>query len=87
MIERPARAVRRADRPTITVVLKPELGISPVQALRAALKLLLRRYGLRAVSVEMTNDLPDARHQPRRQQPDGPEARFSDTANLTGGGL
>jgi hypothetical protein len=32
--------------------LRPEKGIEPITALRGGLKLLLRRFGLRAVSVD-----------------------------------
>jgi hypothetical protein len=43
----------RAARPTFTIVLRAEPHVTdPVRALRAALKRLLRSYGLRAVSVE-----------------------------------
>jgi hypothetical protein len=42
-----------SDRPRYTIVLEPEKHVAdPVRALRAALKRLLRSYGLRAVSVE-----------------------------------
>jgi hypothetical protein len=40
------------DRPTFIVHLRPEPGIHPIRALRGALKVLLRRFGLRAISVE-----------------------------------
>jgi hypothetical protein len=42
-----------SDRPRYTIILEPEKHVAdPVRALRAALKRLLRSYGLRAVSVE-----------------------------------
>jgi len=39
------------DRPIFIVHLQPEVGVDPVRALRAALKELLRRHGLRCVSA------------------------------------
>jgi hypothetical protein len=39
------------DRPTFVIVLRPEPGVDPVRALRAALKVLLRRFGLKALEV------------------------------------
>jgi len=40
------------DRPTFVIELRPEPGIDdPIRALRAALKNLLRRHGLRCVSA------------------------------------
>ena len=41
----------RTDRPTFVLVLRPEPGVEPIRALRAALKVLLRRFGLRCVGV------------------------------------
>jgi hypothetical protein len=38
--------------PTFVLRLRPEPGIDPVRALRAALKVLLRRFGLKAIEVE-----------------------------------
>jgi hypothetical protein len=41
------------DRPTFIVRLRPEPDVdNATRALRAALKALLRRYGLRAISIE-----------------------------------
>jgi len=52
ILEREAVAPKRAtDRPTFTLELRPEPGVNGIQALRGALKLILRRFGLRAVSV------------------------------------
>ncbi len=46
----------RKRRPTFTVQLRPEPDVAdPVRALRAALKYLLRRCRLRAVSVSEHN--------------------------------
>ena len=42
---------RRLERETITIVLRPEPGVDGIAALRAALKVLLRRFGLKAISV------------------------------------
>jgi len=39
------------DRPTFTLELRPEPGVDPVLALRALLKVTLRRFGLRCVSA------------------------------------
>jgi hypothetical protein len=42
-----------ADRPTFTIRLRPEPNVAdPIKALRAALKVLLRRFGLKALSAE-----------------------------------
>jgi hypothetical protein len=38
--------------PTFLIRLRAEPGIDPIHALRHALKTLLRRYGLRAVTVD-----------------------------------
>ena len=37
--------------PIYRIDLRPEPGVDPIPALRAALKALLRSYGLRAVAV------------------------------------
>lgn len=43
------------SRPCYTIVLRPEPGIAdPIVALRAALKVLLRRHGLRCLEVRET---------------------------------
>jgi hypothetical protein len=39
-------------RPIFVVRLQPKPGIDPARALRAALKVLLRRFGLRAIEVK-----------------------------------
>ena len=41
---------------TFTVVLRTRDSGDGIRALRAALKLLLRRFGLRALKVEQTTD-------------------------------
>lgn len=50
----PARSASgKQTRPTFVLELRPEPGCQdPVRALRAALKTLLRRFHLRALSVE-----------------------------------
>jgi hypothetical protein len=41
------------DRPTFTITLRPEPGVDdPVRALRAVLKNMLRRHGLRCLSAQ-----------------------------------
>lgn len=42
----------KAGRPIFLVRLMPNTGVDPIRALRAALKMLLRRFGLRAISVD-----------------------------------
>jgi hypothetical protein len=42
------------DRPTFTLELRPEPGVDPVLALRALLKVALRRFGLRCVAARET---------------------------------
>jgi hypothetical protein len=39
------------DRPTFTITLRPEPGVDPVLALRALLKMTLRRFGMRCISA------------------------------------
>jgi len=39
------------ERPTFTLELRPEPGVDPVLALRALLKIALRRFGLRCVAA------------------------------------
>ena len=39
------------ERPTFTLELRPEPGVDPVPALRALLKVTLRRFGLRCISA------------------------------------
>jgi hypothetical protein len=39
------------ERPTFVLVLRPLPGVDGIRALRAVLKLLLRRFGLRVVSL------------------------------------
>ena len=39
------------DRPTFILHFRPEPGVDPIRALRAALKELLRRHGLRCISA------------------------------------
>jgi hypothetical protein len=39
------------DRPTFTLELRPEPGVDPVLALRALLKVTLRRFGMRCISA------------------------------------
>jgi hypothetical protein len=38
--------------PVYVIRLKPRPGIDPIKALRAALKVLGRRFGLRAIRIE-----------------------------------
>jgi len=39
------------ERPTFTLELRPEPGVDPVLAVRALLKIALRRFGLRCVAA------------------------------------
>jgi hypothetical protein len=43
--------MKPVERPTFTIHLRPEPGVDAIKALRLALKVLLRRFGLRAVDV------------------------------------
>lgn len=43
--------MKRTPRPTFIIRLRPEPSVNPVRALRGALKVLLRRFGLRAVDI------------------------------------
>ena len=45
------------QQPTFTLRLRPEPNVTdPTYRLRLALKMLLRRFGLRAISVSKDND-------------------------------
>jgi hypothetical protein len=39
------------DRPVFVLELRPEPGVDPVLALRALLKVTLRRFGMRCISA------------------------------------
>ena len=41
----------KVDRPTFTLVLRPEPHIDPIKSLRAVLKVLLRGYGMKCISA------------------------------------
>jgi hypothetical protein len=43
----------RTDHPVFVLRLLPLSGVDGVRALRAALKVLLRRFGLKALSIEV----------------------------------
>jgi hypothetical protein len=53
-----APPVPAAQRPVYLLKLRAEPNVDPIRSLRAALKVLLRRFGLRAVSV--SEDKPGA---------------------------
>jgi hypothetical protein len=42
-------------RPTFTVVLRPEPHVDATHAMRGALKVLLRRFGLKCISIAKEN--------------------------------
>jgi hypothetical protein len=42
----------KINRPTLVLHLRPEPRIDAIRALRAALKVLLRQFGLRCVAIE-----------------------------------
>ena len=46
----------RAPRPVFVIRLRAEPDVEAIRALRAFLKVALRRFGLRAVSVEVESD-------------------------------
>src|SRR5262245_42210855 len=46
-----ARGMIRETRPVLVLTVRPEPGIDPIRALRWGLKALLRRFGLRVVSI------------------------------------
>ena len=48
------------------VTLRPRRGIAPYRALRAGLKTLLRRHGLRAVTVRLEPKKTKAKNEPQR---------------------
>jgi hypothetical protein len=48
MVQQPTRGLA----PTYTVRLRPLPGVHAIRALRQALKLLLRKFGLRVISIE-----------------------------------
>jgi hypothetical protein len=46
------RAPPPSPRPTFRLLLRAERGVDGVRALRSLLKVMLRRFGLRCISVE-----------------------------------
>ena len=49
------------ERPTFEMTLRPEPGVHGIRALKALLKVSLRRYGLRCISLKETGVTPDTR--------------------------
>ena len=47
-----ARHRQKGDQPIFVLRLRPEKGINPIHGLRHAMKELLRRHGMRCVSVD-----------------------------------
>jgi hypothetical protein len=47
------------DRPTFVVRLRPEPHVDAIKALRALLKVALRRFGLRAVTIDARIETED----------------------------
>ena len=52
----------RQPRPTYTVHLRPLPGVDAVRALRGALKVMLRRFGLQAVGIEVSQSSKEEEH-------------------------
>jgi hypothetical protein len=52
---------RPSDRPLYIITVKPEAGVDGVQALRSLLKVMLRRFGLRAVTITPRPPAPPCR--------------------------
>lgn len=50
--DHPMQIQSASPRPTFTVRLRPEPGVDAMRALRAALKVLLRRFGLKAIDIK-----------------------------------
>jgi hypothetical protein len=68
-------------RPIFVVSLRPEPGVDPLRALRAALKSLLRQYGLKAIAVrERDRRQEEAEAQLREQQAARDDRRIDDIA-------
>jgi len=49
------------SRPTFTLILRAERGVDAIRALRALLKVTLRRYGLKCLSAVQNKDADDDR--------------------------
>ena len=47
----------RQSRPIFIIALRPASGVNGIRALRAGLKLLLRRFGLRCVTIREARKL------------------------------
>jgi hypothetical protein len=47
----------RASGPTFVITLRAAPDVDAIRALRWALKLLLRKFGLRCVSIEQTKEI------------------------------
>jgi hypothetical protein len=56
MTSRPPDPAPADRRPVFTVRLGPEPRVDAVRALRHALKVLLRRFGLRAIDVQQERE-------------------------------
>jgi hypothetical protein len=77
----------KESRPEFVLRLVPSPGTDPIRALRCGLKLLLRRCGLRCVSIEEyypANDFvirpsTEMRHTGRRRYPAGKAINVSGT--------
>jgi hypothetical protein len=52
----PPTAISGTPRPTYLIRLRPQPGIDSVRALRAALRVLGRRFGLQAIEVRERKD-------------------------------
>ena len=49
-------AMMKRDGPIYVLTVRPLRGVDPVRALRGALKVLLRRFGLICISIQETTD-------------------------------
>ena len=52
--------MRNVDRPTYTIIFRPEPKVDAIKALRSLLKNALRRHGLRCVSIREDLHLRDS---------------------------
>lgn len=74
------------DQPSYVIVVQPVSGVDGTRALRACLKSMLRRFGLRALSVaKNTSTLPAPRTEPqkrmrRRRRPQAPPVNQAGSA-------
>ena len=63
-----------ATRPTYMLIFRPEPGVDPILALRALLKIALRRFGMRCVSARENDSVEKGNSEFRAHQRESADA-------------